>query len=428
MKAKHPKPETVGNARVPLYHYQNEKNGEVYHEFKVPYKDNGRRKFYTFATEDDARTKANEIATRLDSGTGHMIAFSNADRETLGHVKKMMRDAGCDLPLSEVVETFIAMRKVLGKTPPLTAAQYFADRHGANLAEKPIRGLVTEMVLEKEQTLSKRHVDDLENRLARFAKDFQCPLHTITGPQVRDWLSKLTGVKGHQRKDAKPKPLSPRSRNNYLLAIQNLVSFAKGKGYLPKQWDALEDVETFKERDQDVQTFAPDEVARLLSHANEKLLPFIALSAFAGIRSAELERLDWSKIDMAEGHITIDASIAKTNSRRVIPMADNLKAWLQPLAKKSGRVCPYGNVTNELVKLATAAGVVWKRNGLRHSFGSYRTAQTSDIPRVSYEMGNSPAMVRQHYLKLSTEKQAAAWFNVRPAGTVQNVVAMASGE
>jgi hypothetical protein len=72
-------------------------------------------------------------------------------------------------------------------------------------------------------------------------------------------------------------------------------------------------------------------------------------------------------------------------------------------------------VTNELVKLSTAAGVDWKRNGLRHSFGSYRTAQTSDIPRVSYEMGNSPAMVRQHYLKLSTEKQAAVWFSVMPA-------------
>ncbi len=413
MKAKHPKPETNGNARVSIYHYRNEKNGETYDEFKVPYLVDGRRKFYTFATEDDARGKAKEIAERLNSGTGHMVAFSNADRETLHHAKGMLKTAGIDMPLSEVVAQFIAMRKYLGeKVSPAEAGKFYADRHGANLPEKTVADIVTELLKEKRETLSARHVQDLDSRLSRFAKDFRCLLANITGPQVREWLSNLTGVKGHG-KNQKPKPLSPRSRNNYLLAIQNLISFAKGKGYLPKQWDEMQ-VDTFKEREQDVQTFTADEVTRLLKHANEKLRPFVALSAFAGIRSAELERLDWSKVDMGEGHITIDASIAKTNSRRVIPMADNLKAWLKPLAKNSGPVCPYGNVTNELVKLATAASVEWKRNGLRHSFGSYRTAQTSDIPRVSYEMGNSPAMVRQHYLKLSTEKQAAAYFAVTP--------------
>ena len=56
--------------RVPIYHYRNEKNGEYYHEFKVPYLDNGKRRFYTFATEDDARGKAKEIAERLNAGTG----------------------------------------------------------------------------------------------------------------------------------------------------------------------------------------------------------------------------------------------------------------------------------------------------------------------------------------------------------------------
>jgi hypothetical protein len=77
---------------------------------------------------------------------------------------------------------------------------------------------------------------------------------------------------------------------------------------------------------------------------------------------------------------------------------------------KHGRVCEYGNVTNALMKLAASAGVKWKRNGLRHAYGSFRTAVTSDIPRVSFEMGNSPAMVREHYLKLSTEAEAQKYF------------------
>jgi hypothetical protein len=38
------------------------------------------------------------------------------------------------------------------------------------------------------------------------------------------------------------------------------------------------------------------------------------------LRSAEIERSDWSKVDLENGYITIDASTAKTNSRRLLPI------------------------------------------------------------------------------------------------------------
>ena len=66
------------------------------------------------------------------------------------------------------------------------------------------------------------------------------------------------------------------------------------------------------------------------------------------------------------------------------------------------------------VAAAKAAGFSWKRNALRHSFCSYRLAQTQDAARVALEAGNSPQMLFQHYRELVTPKDAKRWFAIAP--------------
>jgi hypothetical protein len=58
----------------------------------------------------------------------------------------------------------------------------------------------------------------------------------------------------------------------------------------------------------------------------------------------------------------------------------------------------------------------WKHNALRHSFISYRVAETQDVAKVSLEAGNSPQMIFQHYRELVTEKSAKEWFSIVPGG------------
>ena len=65
----------------------------------------------------------------------------------------------------------------------------------------------------------------------------------------------------------------------------------------------------------------------------------------------------------------------------------------------------------------------WKRNGLRHSFCSYRLAVTSDAAKTALEAGNSPAMVFRHCRELVTDQEAAEWFAVMPRA-VENVIPM----
>jgi hypothetical protein len=56
----------------------------------------------------------------------------------------------------------------------------------------------------------------------------------------------------------------------------------------------------------------------------------------------------------------------------------------------------------------------WKKNGLRHSFISYRVAAVQDVAKVSLEAGNSPQMIFKHYRELVRPKEAEEWFEIKP--------------
>ncbi len=130
--------------------------------------------------------------------------------------------------------------------------------------------------------------------------------------------------------------------------------------------------------------------------------------------------------------IEIRAGKAKTASRRVIPIVANLRAWLEAHWPESGPVCPYANLSRQLAQLVRqvneartkeasgraarveAAKFVWKHNALRHSFISYRVAQTQNVAQVALEAGNSPQMIFQHYRELVRPVDAQAWFSLVP--------------
>ncbi len=71
-------------------------------------------------------------------------------------------------------------------------------------------------------------------------------------------------------------------------------------------------------------------------------------------------------------------------------------------------------MTNEVLWVAKKAGVDWKRNGLRHSFISYRMALVKNENTMALEAGNSPQMIFSHYRELVTESEAEEWFSIFP--------------
>ncbi|MEI8312942.1 MAG: hypothetical protein WCH98_19510, partial [Verrucomicrobiota bacterium] len=115
--------------------------------------------------------------------------------------------------------------------------------------------------------------------------------------------------------------------------------------------------------------------------------------------------------------ITVNASIAKTARRRLVPLHVAAAAWLAPVAKPSGPVIEYSSAINLSIMMRPvwkAATVKPTQNCLRHSAASYRLAITGDAARTSLELGNSPKMLMEHYRELVTEEDARAWFSIFP--------------
>lgn|GEM_PF-3482291 len=119
----------------------------------------------------------------------------------------------------------------------------------ATIYQTPSRGCPAYTVCgtKREAGLSERYLQDLDSRLEEFSRDFQCSIGAVTGPEIRAWLQK--------------KDVCNRTRNNPRVAIQTLFSFSVGQKYLPKEWNEMSAVPTWKTVGEEVEIFTPSEMS-----------------------------------------------------------------------------------------------------------------------------------------------------------------------
>ena len=126
--------------------------------------------------------------------------------------------------------------------------------------------------------------------------------------------------------------------------------------------------------------------------------------------------------------IEVTARKAKTRQRRIVSISDNLAAWLTSVARIAGPVVPGGYRERHERLQALAKLTPWPRNVLRHSFGSYHLAFHKNEALTAAEMGNSPAVIFQHYRALVTPEAADKFWRLIPEteSDGQNVVEFAA--
>lgn len=76
----------------------------------------------------------------------------------------------------------------------------------------------------------------------------------------------------------------------------------------------------------------------LTASSDDELLAYHAIGVFAGLRMPEIVKLDWHDVNFEKGFIDVGILKAKTRIRRHAPLTDNLRAWLQPIAKPIGKI------------------------------------------------------------------------------------------
>ena len=225
---------------------------------------------------------------------------------------------------------------------------------------------------------------------------------------------------------------APRTKENMLRQITSLFNFARRQKYVPAELALeLSEISTPRKQHAPIGIYAPNNIRAMLAAADEAIIPALAIAAFAGLRLAEVSRLDWREVRLAEKLIVVGAENAKTAARRLVPISDNLAAWLAPQAKSFGPLNPceeqlenVGNALGDRFERAAArARVTWKRNGFRHSYISYRVAVLKDVPAVALECGNSPQVIFSNY-RAGTDAEAKAWFSIMPPKQSANVIPM----
>ncbi|MCC5805672.1 MAG: tyrosine-type recombinase/integrase [Opitutales bacterium] len=145
-------------------------------------------------------------------------------------------------------------------------------------------------------------------------------------------------------------------------------------------------------------------------------LAAVAIQLFAGVRPAEITRLDWSDVAFDHGTIRISGKHAKTRSARIIPMEDNLVSWLKtiPEAERTGPVCPSG-FQRKMQAVRSAAGFSDRQDVLRHTFATYHLAAYADVNRLREAMGHETADVLfNHYRAVVTKQDALKFWLIAP--------------
>jgi len=396
-------------------------NGKAYDSFLVKFPDplSGRQGTKRFSDLRAAKGFAEERCRLLANGQASAASLTNEDAARYGEACELLRPLGVEIHVA--ARAFAdAMKGLPAGTSLADAVRFFAERHPSAGGRKLVPEVVAEYIHDRTAAgVSDIHQRDLRIRLGRFGDAFHVPITSVTAGMVNDYLKTLTNA-------LNGRPASPRGRANYRALIIALFNFARLQRYVSRDHAAeIADVPVPKFRHGKVEVYHPEEFRRLLHAAGDDLRPVLALGGFAGLRVAELSRLDWRDVKLAERVIIVGDRIAKTASRRVVPIGDALAAWLAPHARPFGPVSPAQGeargvgeaLINRWARLAVRAKIKWKRNALRHSFGSYRLAVTADLARVSAEMGTSPAIINEHYRALVTEAEGKAWFGLLPALT-----------
>ncbi|MBI4328205.1 MAG: site-specific integrase [Chloroflexi bacterium] len=378
----------------------------------------GQRRFRNFADLTEAKKEAATIAEKMSRGEAAALELTNHDRaaylRALDHLKPIK------VPLEVAARNYAEACKILKGDWVIEAAKFYAKRNPTQIHTKTVQEVVDEFLQAKEsrrqkaeedRDLSQRYLQDLRYRCGKFAAAFPCEIASISAAQIEDFLNGLR--------------LSPRSNINFRRVLNTLFEFARRRGCLPQDRDVMAQVEKIRDNGGDIEIYTPEEMKWLLAAADQDFLPTLALGAFAGLRSSEIERLTWLDLNLKDRFIEVKKGKTKTKTRRIVPIVDNLGKWLAPYSGRSGKVWPHGHDDSYDAQQETAERtakesdkvppVNWKANALRHSFISYRLADIQNANQVALESGNSVSTIFAHYREWVRPKQAKEWFSICPA-------------
>jgi integrase len=361
--------------------------------WKVEYTENGKRKRKFFTTKAEAelviaKKKARE--KRLGSTTASMLGDEML-QEVAGHIKSLEK---YNATLREAVEAFIKRAKASASSRPVS-----------DLVKLYIKRLTKD-------GKSASHIAKQDSRLLSLVEFIGSDTlaSDVDTEVANEWLDSLD--------------VSPNTRLAYRTAGHAfyehiLATYTRKK---VAQDNPFHKAAKPKRVAPEVGIFTPSQMAQLLTKAeatSPKLLAWVAIGGFAGLRPSEIERLDWQHINFEKKRITVHPTrTSKESHRRSVDMSDALCEWLEKIRLIAGPVATASYSTSKALKeFRKGLKFDWPYDGLRHSYGTYHLYAFEDAGKTSLQMGHkgNPRMLHNHYKSDAVEREdAMAWWGLQP--------------
>lgn len=253
-------------------------------------------------------------------------------------------------------------------------------------------------------TLRDRTKKNLRNRLEHFRlRVGHRAVYQITPDDVDRFLNS--------------RQVSQRSRANDRLVLSRLMSWCMER---PRCWIksnpvAVVKVEVGELEEPTILTVAQAEA--LLRAAQEtdggRMVPYLAVGLFAGIRNAELGRLTWEQFNLADGTVRLEGRQTKPGKARVVDLQPNLIAWLKWCDKRELRDLAYDQ--RSFARVREAAGFKdWPVNAIRHTGLSFMLKRLGSFADTAMAGGNSEKMLREHYVGRVSAADTERFFAILP--------------
>lgn len=294
------------------------------------------------------------------------------------------------------------------------------------LRVKHLKPTVNEYIQRIAQTTTdRRGVYLQQNKLylgsfVEFFGDADPKIDEIDSTCILEWHKKYSLRKGHGGR-----PLSEVARYNALHYIKVFFSYCKRLGLVSR--NPVTPLETRILPKTEPKFYTVEESAKIL-YATPKdsfMRLFIVLSLLGGFRHAEVLRMKWKHLNFEYNDVSIDGSMTKTHMRRKVILPENAKKWLLPYSEMAKNpeeyIFPWNEVGGDVHKLYSMidsvfekAGVERIKNGFRHTAATYHYAMSGNSIESSDQLGNTPIILKTHYMALTTKAKAKEFYSILP--------------
>ena len=397
-----PKRLVQGNTKVTIYRNKHAKTSVGFIYQVAWYSADGRRRLKQFTNQDEAIADGKRRLEQLAAGEVEAGSASNSDLREL----RKARELAGEVPLLAALEEWKAARE-FADVHLIEAAKEWQERQGAAALDKSVEFVYSEFL--KAKRLNGRSEKTYTAQLDAFSQKYgSLPISSLKEPTLQTWLNGFE---------------NPSTRNTKRKRLVTFFRWAQKKGYLSRSIKTeAEMTDTALETESKRETIEAPALFGLLEYMKQEHPHYVAplaLAGLCGLRRNEVHNQLWEDIHLERKLLKVSSAKKGTPAYRIVRLSEKALKWLSFSAQPAGEVCPGNTWAQDRIRDIGQTGdrFTLPEGCFRNGYISHLVALSGDIARTALEAGNSPSIIRKHYLELFTAEQGAEWFGDFPEMT-----------